>query len=144
MPRSSSRRSSPAIEARAIDVASRRVTVSHGVDRHTHDLPYDHVVLALGSRTNFYGLPGVEECALTVKSLGDAVALHSRLITHLEEASSECAAGERHPLLSFVVAGGGFAGVETLGGINDFVREAAAELYRRLPGAPQILRAKLH
>ena len=36
----------------AIDVASRRVTVSHGVDRHTHDLPYDHVVLALGSRTN--------------------------------------------------------------------------------------------
>ena len=108
----------------AIDVASRRVTVSHGVDRHTHDLSYDHVVLALGSRTNFYGLPGVEECALTVKSLGDAVALRSRLITHLEEASSECAAGERHPLLSFVVAGGGFAGVETLGGINDFVREA--------------------
>ena len=41
----------------AIDVASRRVTVSHGVDRHTHDLPYDHVVLALGSRTNFYGPP---------------------------------------------------------------------------------------
>ena len=108
----------------AIDVASRRVTVSHGVDRHTHDLSYDHVVLALGSRTNFYGLPGVEECALTVKSLGDAVALRSRLITHLEEASSECAAGERHPLLSFVVAGGGFAGVETLGGINDFMREA--------------------
>jgi len=108
----------------AIDVATRRVTVSHGVDRHTHDLPYDHVVLALGSRTNFYGLPGVEECALTVKSLGDAVALRSRLITHLEEASSECAAGERHPLLSFVVAGGGFAGVETLGAINDFVREA--------------------
>ena len=66
----------------------------------------------------------MEECALTVKSLGDAVALRSRLITHLEEASSECAAGERHPLLSFVVAGGGFAGVETLGAINDFMREA--------------------
>src|SRR5439155_1374744 len=80
--------------------------------------------VTLVTRANFYGLPGVEECALTVKSLGDAVALRSRLITHLEEASSECAAGERHPLLSFVVAGGGFAGVETLGGINDFMREA--------------------
>ncbi len=50
--------------------------------------------------------------------------MRNRLITHLEEANSECAAGERQPLLTFVVVGGGFAGVETLGGINDFVREA--------------------
>jgi len=108
----------------AIDLEARRVTVSHGLDAHTHELPYDHLVLALGSSTNFYGRPGVEECALTIKSLGDAVALRNRLIGHLEEASSECAAGERQPLLTFVVAGGGFAGVETLGGINDFMREA--------------------
>jgi NADH dehydrogenase len=87
-------------------------------------LPYDQLILALGSSTNFFGLPGVESCALTVRSLDDAVVLRNRLITHLEEASSECAAGMRHPLMSFVVAGGGFAGVETLGGINDFVREA--------------------
>ncbi|MCI0632563.1 MAG: FAD-dependent oxidoreductase, partial [Actinobacteria bacterium] len=107
-----------------IDLAARHVRVSHGLDGHTHDLPYDDLVLALGSSTNFFGLPGVQDCALTVKSLGDAVALRNRLITHLEEASSECAAGMRHPLLTFVVAGGGFAGVETLGGINDFVREA--------------------
>jgi NADH dehydrogenase len=59
-----------------------------------------------------------------MKSLGDGLALRNRLITHLEEASSECAAGHRQPLLTFVVAGGGFAGVETLGAINDFVREA--------------------
>src|SRR5207249_3347140 len=108
----------------AIDLEARRVTVSHGLDGHTHDLPYDHLVLALGSSTNFYGLPGVEECALTIKSLGDAVALRNRLIGHLEEASSERAARQRQPLLTFVVAGGGFAGVETLGGINDFMREA--------------------
>ena len=59
-----------------------------------------------------------------MKSLTDAVQLRNRIITHMEEASSECAAGERQPLLTFVVAGGGFAGVETLGAINDFVREA--------------------
>src|SRR5262249_15632999 len=47
-----------------------------------------------------------------------------RLITHLEEASSECAPDVRRPLMTFVVAGGGFAGVETIGGINDFVRQA--------------------
>jgi NADH:ubiquinone reductase (H+-translocating) len=108
----------------AIDLDARQVKVSHGFDGHTHDLPYDQLVLALGSSTNFFGLPGVEGCALTVKSLADAVALRNRLITHLEEANSECAAGMRHPLMTFVVAGGGFAGVETLGGINDFVRDA--------------------
>jgi len=108
----------------AIDLDARVVQVSHGFDGHTHDLPYDQLVLALGSSTNFFGLPGVERCALTVKSLADAVALRNRLIAHLEEASSECAAGARHPLMTFVVAGGGFAGVETLGGINDFARDA--------------------
>jgi len=108
----------------AIDLRARHVRVSHGLDGHTHELPFDQLVLALGSSTNFFGLPGVERCALTMKSLRDAVALRNRLITHLEEASSECAAGSREPLLTFIVAGGGFAGVETVGGINDFIREA--------------------
>jgi len=108
----------------AIDLEKRRVQVSHGFDGHAHDLSYDQLVLALGSSTNFFGLPGVERGALTVKSLSDAIVLRNRLITHLEEANSECSAGVRQPLLTFVMAGGGFAGVETLGGINDFVREA--------------------
>jgi NADH dehydrogenase len=108
----------------AIDLEARRVRVSHGLEGHSHDLPYDQLIVALGSSTNFFGLPGVERCALTVKSLSDAILLRNRLITHLEEANSECAAGERQPLLTFVVAGGGFAGVETLGGINDFARQA--------------------
>ncbi|MGH7948533.1 MAG: NAD(P)/FAD-dependent oxidoreductase, partial [Candidatus Binataceae bacterium] len=108
----------------SVDLARRRVAVSHGFDGHAHELPYDLLIITLGCSTNFFGLPGVEENALTVKSIGDAVALRNRLIAHLEEANSECSAGQRHPLLTFVVAGGGFAGVETLGGINDFVREA--------------------
>ena len=44
----------------AIDLENRRVQVSHGFDGHTHDLSYDQLVLALGSSTNFFGLPGVE------------------------------------------------------------------------------------
>jgi len=66
----------------------------------------------------------LEEHALTMKSLGDAIAVRNRLIAHLEEASSECAAHGRAPLLSVVVAGGGFAGVETIASINDFLRES--------------------
>src|SRR5256885_14451764 len=95
-----------------IDIDKKEVVVSHGFDRHSHTLEYDHLVLALGSVTNFFGLPGVAERAVTMKSLGDAIQLRNRLIAHLEEADTECARAERPPLLSFVVAGGGFAGVK--------------------------------
>jgi NADH dehydrogenase len=112
-------------DVEAIDLPGKQVTVSHGTpDYHTHDLGYDQLVLALGSITNFFNLPGLAEQALTMKSLGDAIYLRNRLIAHLEEADSECAAAARESLLSFVVAGGGFAGVETVASVNDFVREA--------------------
>jgi NADH:ubiquinone reductase (H+-translocating) len=107
-----------------IDLRARRIIVSHALDAHKHELPYDQLILALGAGINFFNLPGVEGSCLTLKTLDDAVAVRNQLITALEEANSECAAGERQPLLTFIVAGGGFAGVETLGGINDFVREA--------------------
>ena len=107
-----------------IDLDTRRVRVAHGLDGHTHELGWDHLVLALGSSTNFFGLPGVGRHALTVRSIADAMALRDRIISRLEEANSECAAGEPEARLTVVVAGGGFAGVETLGGINDFAREA--------------------
>lgn len=107
-----------------IDIDKKRVTVSHGFERHAHDLDYDHLVLALGSVTNFFNLPGVAERAVTMKSLGDAIQLRNRLIAHLEEADTECARAERSGLLTFVVAGGGFAGVETIASINDFLRDA--------------------
>ena len=110
-------------DVESIDLDARRVRVSHGFEAHTHDLEYDQLVIALGSITNFYGLPGLEAHALTMKTLGDAIHLRNRLIAMLEEADTECAAAD-DGLLTIVVAGGGFAGVETLAAINDFVREA--------------------
>jgi NADH dehydrogenase len=107
-----------------VDLGQHRVTLVHGTDSHTHEVPYDHLVLALGSQTNFYNLPGLEERALSMKTLGDAVHLRNRVIAALEEADTECAAAIREPLMTFVVAGGGFAGVETIGAVNDFVRGA--------------------
>lgn len=111
-------------DVEAIDVERRMLTVSHGFESHTHELPFDHIVLGLGSVTNFYGLPGLAERALTMKSLGDAIYLRNSLIALLEEADTECCAPIRGRLLTVVVAGGGFAGVETIASINDFVREA--------------------
>jgi NADH dehydrogenase len=111
-------------DVEAVDLARKRVTVSHGTDHHHHELDYDYLVIALGSITNFFNLPGLEQRALTMKSLGDAIHLRNRLIAHLEEADTECACEVRDPLMTFVVAGGGFAGVETIAGVNDFVREA--------------------
>jgi len=114
-------------EVLSIDLPGRTVEVTHGeiADQpHPHKLPFDHLVLALGGVTNFYGLPGLKERALTMKSLGDAIALRNRLIEALEEADFECCPNVRQRMMTFVVAGGGFAGVETIAAINDFVREA--------------------
>jgi len=110
-------------EVDQIDIEKRIVVVSHGFDHHQHTLEFDFLVLGLGSVTNLYDIEGLRENALTIKSLGDAMRLRNHLIAHLEEANSECSK-EKGPLLTFAVAGGGFAGVETVAGINDFVRGA--------------------
>ena len=111
-------------EVSAIDLATKRVRLFHGANRHEHELSYDQLVIALGSTTNFFNTPGLREHALTMKSLGDAIHLRNRLIDLLEEADFECAVGERDALLTVVVAGGGFAGTETVAAVNDFLREA--------------------
>jgi NADH dehydrogenase len=117
-------------EVVSIDCEARTVSVQHGLDAHVHRLAYDHLVVALGAVTNFFGLPGLERRALTMKTLGDAIHLRNEVIAALEEADGECAAGAESQL-TFVVAGGGFAGVETIAGLNDFVREGL-KLYPRV------------
>lgn len=110
-------------EVDQVDLEQKSVVVSHGFDHHSHTVAFDSLVLALGSVTNLYGIPGLQEHALTMKSLGDAMRLRNHLIAHLEEADSECCR-VKEPRVTFVVAGGGFAGVETVAAINDFVRGA--------------------
>ncbi len=111
-------------EVEAIDLEQKHVGLSHGHDKHCHTLPYDHLVLALGSTTNFFDIPGLATRAFTMKTLSDAIVLRNHLIANMEEADFECGALLRTGLLNFVVAGGGFAGVETIAAMNDFLREA--------------------
>jgi NADH dehydrogenase len=109
----------------AIDLAGRRATISYGISGLlTRELPFDYLVLALGSETNYFEIPGVAEHALGIKTLGEAVMLRARVIAMLEIASVEPDSNRRKRMLTFVVAGGGFAGVETVGAINDLARES--------------------
>ena len=58
--------------------------VAHSQNQHVHGLPYDHLVIAIGCTTNFFHLPGLEETAFTMKSLGDAIRVRNHLIENPE------------------------------------------------------------
>jgi NADH dehydrogenase len=111
-------------EVQAIDLQSRRVRLVHGPERHLHEMDYDYLVIALGSTTNYYNIPGLQSKAVAMKSLGDAIHLRNQLVDLLEDADFECAVNSRNKFLTVVVAGGGFSGVETVAAVNDFLRDS--------------------
>jgi NADH dehydrogenase len=98
-------------------------------------LPYDHLVIALGNVTNFHGMPGIIENAMPFRTLADAMALRNHLIHVLEEADVEDDSELRRQLLTFVVGGGGFSGVEVMAELNDFVQSVKRN-YLRLRSEP--------
>jgi NADH:ubiquinone reductase (H+-translocating) len=90
-------------------------------------LHYDHLVLALGSVSNYPGNTAIAENALEFKTLADAMRIRNHVIDVFERADSEPDPACRRALLTFVVAGGGFSGAELAGGINDFARGIIAD-----------------
>ena len=113
-------------DVEGIDFSQRTVTTSPGFHPRPHVIPFDHLVLAPGTVTDFRGMRGLPEHALPFKNLEDALNLRNHLIRALEEAAIEEHEDRlRRQLLTFVVAGGGFSGVEVVAELNDFVREVA-------------------
>jgi NADH dehydrogenase len=108
----------------AVDLQRRVVLVSHCPACQKSELEFRYLVLALGSTTNFYGLPGAAENALPMKTLSDAMTLRNRVISVFEHADPQDDPRLRRAMLTFVVAGGGFAGAETVGQLRDFARTA--------------------
>jgi NADH:ubiquinone reductase (H+-translocating) len=106
----------------SIDLSAKSVTIQFAID-HRRQLGYDHLVIALGSTTRFFD-KGVEAYSLQMKSLGDAMLLRNRMIAMLESAHVEQDEAHRRRMMTFVVAGGGFSGVETIGAMNDLLRSA--------------------
>src|SRR5206468_1072943 len=110
-------------EVAGIDLAGRVVHTSEG------EFPYDHVVVAPGSITNDFGIPGVKEHALVVKWLTDGRALRHRILSVFEEAAAEPDAEKRRALLSFAVVGAGPVGVELSASMRDLMDHTLRGIY---------------
>ncbi len=108
-----------------IDLENKTVTTSPGFRPTPVVLKYDHLVLGLGTVMNFTRMAGLQEHGFPFKNLGDALHLRNHVIHVLEEADVEQDPELRRALLTFVIGGGGFSGVECAAELNDFVREAA-------------------
>ena len=108
-------------EVSFIDTSAQVVSIRAGASIPPETIPYDHLVLALGSVPNYFGLPGLEEHSFSMKSLEDATRLRNHVIELLEHADLEPDEEERRRQLTFAVAGGGFAGTETIAELFDLV-----------------------
>jgi NADH dehydrogenase len=111
-------------EIEDVDLDRKVVTLGAGLTPQTHELRFDHLVVALGNVTDFRGIPGLPEHALAFKTLADSVRIRNHVINVLEQASVTDDPDLRRTMLTFVVAGGGFSGTEVAAALNDFVRGA--------------------
>lgn len=107
---------------KGIDLKKRQVTTVAG------KLSYDYLVVAPGSTTNFFDIPGAVEHCLTLKDLNDAIVIKNRLIKMFERAAT-LPPTERAAALTFVVVGGGPTGVELVAEIADFMTSAFKGFY---------------
>lgn len=124
----------------SVDLDARTVSLVRSLDGRTMNMSYDYLVLALGGKTNYYGNKSIEENALTIKTLEDALALRNRIISMLENADQEEDVQLQSTLATFVIVGGGFSGVETAGAVHEFVTESAQRYYRNIePGAIRVI-----
>ena len=92
-------------EVKAIDLSARRIRCVGGITGLDLEFEFDHLLLTLGSETNFFDLPGVTDWAVTMKSLSDAALLRNRVLALLEEATLQSDSTARRRLLTFVTAG---------------------------------------
>ncbi len=95
------------------------------IELNENKLDYDYLVIALGSKTNFYNIPGAEENSFTLKSLDDAIRLRNHFIHMFEIASKD----KDEVLLTFVIVGGGATGVELAGEMSDYFYKTFSKFY---------------
>jgi NADH dehydrogenase len=129
---------------RAVDAANRRLALDSG------PFDFDALILAPGARTDFFNIPGARENTWDFKSLQNAVELRERIIDLCEHADHTENPQERRSMLTFVVVGGGYTGIELVTEMHDFLFRYVARVYRGidvseirllvLEAAPDILR----
>jgi len=95
------------------------------IELNENKLDYNYLVIALGSKTNFYNIPGAEENSFTLKSLDDAIKLRNHFIHMFEIASKD----QDEAILTFVIVGGGATGVELAGEMSDYFYKTFSKFY---------------
>ena len=124
----------------SIDLQKKQVSIRYNIGRQSNKLNervkvlnYDYLVLALGGETNFFDIESASKNAFTIKTIGDALLLRDHVINILEQADMEYENIElQKKLMTFVVVGGGFSGIETVGELNDFVRDSVKQYYHNI------------
>ena len=111
---------------RAVDPANKCLVIDSGV------IGYDALILAPGSRTEYFNTPGARENTWDYKSLQQAVELRERIIDLCEHADHTEDAAVRGSMLSFVVVGGGYTGIELVTEMRDFLFRYAVKKYRSI------------
>ena len=113
-------------EVTGLDLAARAVRTDAGA------VPYDHLILAMGGETNFYGIESVARHGFGLKDVEEAVAIRNHVLRCFEEATLESDDGRRRTLLTFIVVGGGPTGVEMAGAFAELVRVVLVKDYPHL------------
>ncbi len=110
-----------------VDFAARQVRMADGAA-----VPYDYLVLATGTSTNFFGLDAVARVAEGLKDLAEAVGLRTHVIRAFENAARETDPAARQAWLTFVVVGGGPTGVEYAGALSELIHRVLTQDYPEL------------
>ncbi len=113
------------LDVKSIDLRNRVVNCFHcNICNININLEYDYLVIALGSTTGFHNTQGAEEYSFSLKNIFDAKVLRNHVIGMFEHADLEKDADKRRQFLTFVVAGGGYTGVEVAAELNDFIHRS--------------------
>jgi len=126
-------------EIEDVDLEQRRVVIRYPEQPTFQYIPFDHLVIAVGGSTDLSRIPGMSAHSFSFKTLGDAIALRGHLIGVLEKADVEEDGSRKERLLTFIVAGGGYTGVEIAAEINEFIREASRSYRNVDPSEAKVL-----
>jgi NADH dehydrogenase len=114
------------VEVTGVDVG-RRVVLGGA-----REFPYDYLVVATGTRYNYFGHDDWEYRAASLKTVADAARIRQRVLAAFEEAEHENDSGRREALLTFVLVGGGPTGVEMAGALAELSRRSLVREFRRI------------
>ena len=124
---------------RTVDWACKRVQLDAGQFTEDHYIEFEHLVVALGSVVDFHQVPGMAQHGLPLKTVADALRLRSAVIHCLEEANLATDADARCRLMTIVIVGGGYTGVEAAGQLADFLKSAHRQYWNLRDVQPRVV-----